>query len=124
MRTPPWNDTENPAVIAMYFAMLDAAIPGQQYSKAGMIRAARGEQPASPFTEAFAGQLSNRSRGSIEFKLMNCSAAHADLVEGATTMHDYGYRALPNYQAALRVAMQSGLDGRYHQAPGGKRFKA
>jgi hypothetical protein len=46
--------------------------------------------------------LGARSRGSIEAKLMNCSAAHADLYPNAVTMADYGYKAAPNYQKALR----------------------
>lgn len=112
MRSPPWNDAQNRALISLYFAMLDAAIPGQQYSKAGMVRAAQGTQPATPFTEAFAGQLEDRSRGSIEAKLMNASAAHRDLVDGAITMDGYGYRCLSNYQAALKAAMLEEINDR------------
>lgn len=117
MRSPPWNDRENAAVIRLYFDMLGFAVAGHQYNKAGMIRTYQfsdeGKHPEA---------LSNRSRGSIEAKLMNTSAVHRDLVDGATTMDGYGYRCLSNYQAALKVAMQSALDNRYHQAPGGKRF--
>lgn len=108
----PWSDIENGALVSMYFTMLDAATIGAAYSKAGMIRAARGEIDPSPFTADFADKLPNRSRGSIEFKLMNASAAHRDLVRGAVTMHSFGYRALPNYQATLRQAMAAEIEFR------------
>ena len=42
---------------------------------------------------------------------MNASAAHRDLRPGAETMDGYGYRCLPNYQATLKVAMNTGLAG-------------
>ncbi len=108
-RSPPWSTEENVALVALYFEMLDIEIDEQRYSKADMIRAIRGEPQTSvaSFREA---PLANRSRGSIEFKLMNASAAHADLGSPANlTMHDHGYRALPNYQADLRLAMQAEL---------------
>jgi hypothetical protein len=127
MRSPPWNDTENRAVIALYFVMLDHAIAGETYIKAAMIRAAQGIRlsdgvKTNPFAE-----LSERERSSIEFKLMNCSAAHLDILTAAhkppisdevaianvnATMHNYGYRCLPNYQAALKVALLEELDDR------------
>lgn len=112
MRSPPWNDAENAAIVRLYFVMLDAAIPGHQYSKAAMVRAAQGTQPATPFTEAFAGQLEARSRPSIEMKLMNCTAAHQAIDPTATTMNGYGYRAMPNMQAALKAAVLEGIQER------------
>lgn len=107
-RSLPWSKTENGALVALYFEMLDAELDEQRYSKADHIRAVRGEKQTSvaSFREA---PLANRSRGSIEFKLMNASAAHADIETGAETMHGHGYRELPNYQAALKVAMQATL---------------
>jgi len=105
MRSPPWNDAENAALIRLYFDMLGFAVAGHSYNKAGMIRTYQfsdeGKHPEA---------LSNRSRGSIEAKLMNASAAHRDLVDGATTMDGYGYRCLSNYQAALKVAMNEAID--------------
>lgn len=108
MRSPPWSKTENAAIVRLYFVMLDAELYEQRYSKADHIRAVRGEPQTSvaDFNEA---PLADRSRGSIEFKLMNASAAHADIEANAETMHDHGYRALPNYQAELKVAMQAAL---------------
>jgi len=99
----------------MYFIMLDAAQLGQPANKAGMIRHYRGEALGAWLTSESAGTLAARSRGSIEFKLMNATAAHASILieqtgcsnDGAldATMHGHGYRALPNYQATLRAAM-------------------
>jgi hypothetical protein len=117
MRTPPWNDSENEALVALYFEMLDYAIPAKQYSKAGMIRDAIGPVPGleAPAVRQhhrpYFSALCNRTRGSIEFKLMNATAAHADL-GGAITMDTFGYRALPNYQAALKDAMFNELRAR------------
>ncbi len=99
----PWTDPENAAIVALYFAMLDrAAYAGEPYNKASMIRQARGEVVSDA---PYAGKLTARSRGSIEAKLMNCSAAHRDLNPQAVTMDSYGYRCLSNYQKALKVAM-------------------
>lgn len=107
-RSPPWSKTENAAISALYFEMLDAELDEQRYSKADHIRAVRGEPQTSvaSFREA---PLANRSRGSIEFKLMNASAVHADLMPNAETMHNHGYRELPNYQADLKVAMAEAI---------------
>lgn len=105
----PWTDDENGGCVALYFEMLDYAIPGQQYSKAGLIRIARGETIGHQ-CDAFDGLLSKRSRGSVEAKLMNCSAAHRDVGGfGAVTMDGYGYRCLSNYQATLKDAMAEEL---------------
>jgi len=109
----PWKDTENSALIALYFEMLDYAIPGKQYSKAGLIRIAMAPplvgHPPPAQDAPFASKLSERTRGSIEFKLMNAAACHADLDANATTMHGFGYRAMPNYQASLKLAMADKL---------------
>ncbi len=116
-RSPPWSTEENVAVVALYFEMLDAEQYQQRYSKADMIRAVRGEPQTSCFAPDPA-PLANRSRGSIEFKLMNASAAHADLNKAnkltGETMHDHGYRELPNYQADLKLAMRDELSNRDH----------
>ncbi len=111
MRSKPWNEQENTAIVALYFEMLDAELDQQRYSKADHIRAVRGE-PQTSVASFRNAPLADRSRGSIEFKLMNASAAHADIVTGAETMHGHGYRELPNYQAALKVAMEAELDAR------------
>ncbi len=107
-----WTEAENIAVILLYFAMLGRAKSGVAYSKAAMIRGAQGEAeiPDTGYTIAY-GPLADRSKGSIEFKLMNCSACHLDLVPDAETMHGHGYRELSNYQADLKAAMSKVLAG-------------
>ncbi len=114
----PWTDDENRAIVALYFIMLGRAISGQDYNKAAMIRNAKGTD--SEPTAAY--PLAARSRGSIELKLMNCSAAHRDVSResggNATTMDGHGYRALPNYQAKLKAAMQVELKYRELQRRG------
>jgi hypothetical protein len=107
----PWTDTENGALVALYFVMLALAESGKPYSKAAMIRAA---QTGHGGSESYAGKLIDRSKGSIEFKLMNASAAHLDCLPDATTMHGFGYRELSNYQAALKEAMAVRLLTRSH----------
>lgn len=107
----PWTADENRAIVALYFKMLDSATTGQTYVKAAMIRAAQQGPAAIP--SAGLGTLGARSKGSIEAKLMNCSAAHRDVSAEsggqAVTMDGYGYRALSNYQATLKVAMADEL---------------
>lgn len=105
MKRTPWTDQENRALVALYFTMLDHATTGRPYSKAAMIREAQtGSYIKMPCSGI--GPLADRSRGSIEFKLMNASAAHAAVDPEAVTMDGYGYRAMPNYQAGLKDAMR------------------
>lgn len=104
----PWTPTENGACVRLYFDMLDAEQLGERYIKAHCVKAYQGQpQPSQP--DQPDAPLANRSRPSIEFKLMNCSAAHADLSPGAETMDAHGYRAMPNYQASLRDEMRAEL---------------
>ncbi|KPL28983.1 MAG: hypothetical protein AMJ72_00025 [Acidithiobacillales bacterium SM1_46] len=89
--------------------MLDRVRRREDYNKAAMIRhISRSNGPGDT------GPLAGRSRGSIEAKLMNASACHADMAGGdkAMTMDGHGYRCLPNYQRALRDAMRAELDRR------------
>lgn len=102
-----WQAFENTALVALYFAMLDRAMAGIAYNKAQMIRDAMGEPS---WQHPYCGKLDQRSRGSIEAKLMNASACHADLVPGAETMAAHGYKAWGNYQAALKDAMHKRID--------------
>lgn len=116
-RSKPWSKTENGAIAALYFDMLDSAVAGSNYNKAAMIRYARGsDDPKDAIhvkTDYIWDTLGDRSRQSIEFKLMNCTAAHLDLVPGAQcTMHDHGYRAMPNYQAELKAAVLEVMEDR------------
>jgi len=107
----PWTDDENSALVALYFVMLDAVKNRTAYSKAALIREATGSGVDGQLVNFWA-PLKDRSRGSTEFKLMNASAAHADINPEAETMHSHGYRALPNYQATLKQAMIAELERR------------
>jgi len=114
----PWTPAENAALVRLYFDMLDCATAGCAYNKAAMIRSYQatddGRHPEA---------LANRSRGSVEAKLMNASACHADLINdhierygseptSRDTMHGHGYRCLSNYQAALKDAMRDEIERR------------
>lgn len=116
-RAPAWTPAENAAVIALYFEMLDKAMTGQPYNKAQMLRVAKEgiseKDITGPFdySTPYVGLLGIRTKGSIEAKLMNCTAVHRDLTPDATTMDGYGYRALSNYQAALKEAMAAHMLG-------------
>lgn len=132
-RPAPWSPEENAACVALYFVMLDYATCDDKYNKAGLIRAAQHGTPPRGMTHAFvlapfASKLVDRSKQSIEFKLMNCSAAHADIINdyiesfgeptNRETMHGHGYRAMPNYQASLKDAMHRALERRARGADG------
>lgn len=106
-RNPPWTAGENLAVCRLYFTMLSAATAGRPYNKAQLIRHATRDNGAGD-----TGPLVNRSRGSIELKLMNASAAHAILRPRAVTMDGFGYRAMPNMQRALLDAMRAEIADR------------
>ena len=120
MRKAPWNDAENGALVALYFAMLDKAISGQHYNKAAMIRLAQGiDQPDPRNEQERTGQLEARTRGSIEAKLMNATAAHLDVSRDVTgeitTMAGYGYvpLSLKNYTPGGRGRASGGEVTRY-----------
>ncbi len=102
MTNPAWTDRENAAVAALYFRMLYLAVNGFPYNKRAMIRDAQNGNVA----EQIADDLRARSKGSIEAKLMNCTAAHADTVHNAETMSGHGYRPLTRYQKSLKAAMR------------------
>ena len=114
-RPAPWSAEENTAIVALYFQMLGCVETGHPYSKAGMIRHARGETVGA-WMSIESGVLANRSKGSIEAKLMNVTAAHRDISAEsggrAVTMDGYGYRALSNYQATLKDAVRDELKRR------------
>ncbi len=130
-RPAPWSDAENAALVALYFVMLDKATAGKPYNKAAMIRAAQAKASRGQgqwHDKNGDGILRDRSKQSIEFKLMNATAAHRDLtvtpdgIETAETMHGHGYRAMPNYQATLREAMSVALRHRRLSGRGRKRY--
>ena len=61
MPSKRWTPEEEQAVCTLYVSMIHIAESGERLNKAAMIRTAR------------AGRLRDRSRGSIEYKLMNCT---------------------------------------------------
>ena len=67
MAAGPWSDEENDAIVADYFAMLDAELSGRGYNKAAHNRALR--------------DRIGRERASIEFKHQNISAVLQGLGE-------------------------------------------
>lgn len=87
-----WNDEENDAIVAEYFAMLVEDIAGRRYNKAARNRAMQ--------------DLIDRPRGSIEFKHQNISAVLMSLGEARIE----GYKPALNFQASLVEAVVRWLD--------------
>lgn len=79
----PWTDDELDAIVADYFAMLEADVTGRPYVKAQHNAALR--------------ELIGRSRGSVEYKHQNISAVLLEL--GMNWVP--GYKPAVNYQNAL-----------------------
>lgn len=79
-----WSEIDVQELIALYFKMLNLQGNGIKYSKAPLVR------------ELMASQ--GRSKGSIETKLMNVTAALMSLNLPDTVQ---GYKALPNYNKDL-----------------------
>lgn len=79
-----WSRSEVEALVADYFAMLEAELRGAEYSKTAHRR-------------ALAPLLSNRSDGSIERKHQNVSAILIEL----GSPYIFGYKPLSNYQGLL-----------------------
>lgn len=100
-----WQDHENSAIAALYFAMLALVLRGVSFNKRAMIRGVSIELH-SDGTE-ICGPLRDRSRQSIEAKLMNCTAVHELLAPGAMSMSAHGYRPLTRFQGSLRDAMRT-----------------
>lgn len=102
-RPGPWTDTENAGCCALFFRMQHKAAAGQAYNKAEMIREERGEECRANPGGHLGKPLSQRSRPSIEMKLMNLSAVMESLGRPELSMSEHGYRAMPNYQANLKT---------------------
>jgi len=107
MRKAPWNDTENQALNSLYHRMHQGVQRTENLNKAALIRIAQGQAKdtdRATSTDGFAGLLAERSRGSIEAKLMNLTAVLHDLGRAQFSMSEHGYRPLSNYQADLKQA--------------------
>jgi hypothetical protein len=84
MSPSDWSDVENDAVVAAYFAMLSDELSGRPYNKTAQNRALQ--------------EQIGRSRGSIEFKLCNVSAACLGL--GLPIIKGY----LPRFNVQMSLA--------------------
>lgn len=82
-----WTEAENDVIVASYFRMLRAELRGEPYVKSAENRRVQ--------------EGTGRSRGSVEHKFMNISAALLEL----GLVHIDGYKPERNSQAALRVAV-------------------
>lgn len=92
-RGSPWSEQENQLIVADYFAMMADDLAGRPINKAGTLRAL---QPL----------LDERSRGSIEFKRANISAALVEL----GFPHLTGYLPRGNFQRSLLDAVTAELE--------------
>jgi len=106
-----WTEAEQAAAITAYNLMLAADNSGTKYNKAAFNRALRSEDTAKDLLSIGAagwphdfalGALAARSRGAVEAKMMNISAAREKL--GLPILK--GYKAAGNYQRSLETAIQ------------------
>ncbi|PHP26198.1 DUF3883 domain-containing protein [Limimaricola cinnabarinus] len=84
MNPSDWSDIENDAIVEAYFAMLSDELSGRSYNKAAQNRSLQ--------------EQIGRSRGSIEFKLCNVSAACLGL--GLPIIKGY----LPRFSVQMSLA--------------------
>ncbi|GAB2186063.1 protein NO VEIN domain-containing protein [Roseibium sp. LAB1] len=91
MSSDDWSDTENDAVVASYFAMLSDELAGRSYVKATHNRLVQ--------------EQIGRTRGSVEFKYCNVSAA----AKGFGLPIIKGYQPRFNFQMALAEAISRWL---------------
>ncbi|HWL55123.1 MAG TPA: DUF3883 domain-containing protein [Paracoccus sp. (in: a-proteobacteria)] len=87
MTSENWSDDENDTIVAAWFTMLSAELGGVPYNKAAQNRALQ--------------TALGRSRGSIEFKLCNISAAAKALALPIIL----GYKPRFNFQMSLAEAI-------------------
>ena len=108
MKALPWSDSEIDAGITLYLSMKVLADNRKKYNKAAMIRKARGEfleRINYNSDESYGGKLANRSKGSIEMKLMNICAAVEALGRKDLSMAENGFRPMVNMQKKLMDAV-------------------
>lgn len=91
MNSGDWSDEENDAVVAAYFSMLSDELSGRPYNKADRNRLLQ--------------EQIDRSRGSVEFKLANISAAF----QGFGLPIIAGYKPRFNFQMSLAEAVSRWL---------------
>lgn len=96
MSRNPWTPDEITALLVAYGSLVDAQAEGTYLSKAGLVRA------------LMAGPCNTRSKGSVEAKLMNLSAACVL----AGTGYVRGYKPAPNMQRILIPLVAAWIDQR------------
>ena len=94
-----WTGQEQLDVIELYDQMHRCAMTGEPYNKAKMIRYTRD-------TSRLNAPLAARSKGSIEMKLMNISAACEALGRPDLSMAEHGFRPMKNMQKSLKDAVE------------------
>jgi hypothetical protein len=96
----PWKQWEVEALVASYFAMLNAEIHGKRPVKAEANRALQSRLPA-------------RSRGSIEYKLRNVSGVLnvSPVLDDEHLPFIDGYKPATNFQGDLRQAVLDWVRG-------------
>ena len=92
----PWTPDETSALLAAYGSLGDAQAAGLYLSKAALVRS------------LMAGPCIGRSKGSVEAKLMNLSAACVL----AGTGYVKGYKPAPNMQRCLIPLVAAWIDQR------------
>jgi hypothetical protein len=126
MRNKSWNYEENTAIAEAYALMAVLQLSGNKFNKSQLIRTLRGE--SQDVDAPLFGQCAARSRGSIEAKLMNCSAVALEFGLCAALENGYvkGYKPAPNYQKVLREFLIEALNQPYgfaHTAKTGMSFQ-
>ncbi len=91
-----WSDEEQTAVVEQYFVMLEQELVHQPYTKTEHNRRVQ--------------QATARSRGSVEFKFSNISAALRDM----HVPYIDGYKPRANYQSSLALVVEQFLQERPH----------
>lgn len=103
MAAKDWNQSEIDSCIGMYIAMRVLVEREVPFVKAQLLREIIGAAtPAQPKGNPGA-PLYSRSKGSVEMKLMNITAALESLGRDDLSMAEHGYRPLKNIQASLKA---------------------
>lgn len=112
----PWTDKEQLAVIALYDQMHSFVMAGIPYNKAQMIRDSQ-DHEVCEVDHDYSGELDTRSKGSIEMKLMNVTAACEALGRPDLSMAEHGYRPMKNMQKSLKDAVEVWLAFEPYRGP-------
>jgi hypothetical protein len=111
MATPAWNQSEIDNCIGLYLLMRVLVERDVPFVKAQLLREIIGAPtPANPEGNPDA-TLHGRSKGSVEMKLMNITAALESIGRDDLSMAEHGYRPMKNMQAALKVRVAELVEG-------------